>query len=106
MRKRRENVCEATWGGANGVREKMGWKILGGRKVRSERKDGIGWECSGRVEGRGRSEVIGLETFLGVGEDVGWVKKRERVSFVRRVPGRRPGRRPKNSGFERKRMQS
>jgi hypothetical protein len=33
----------------NGVREKMGWKILGGRKVRSERKDGIGWECSGRV---------------------------------------------------------
>ena len=77
----------------NGVREKMGWKILGGRKVRSERKDGIGWECSGRVEGRGRSEVIGLETFLGVGEDVGWVKKRERVSSVRRVPGRRP--RPK-----------
>ncbi len=64
----------------------MGWKILGGRKVRSERKDGIGWECSGRVEGRGRSEMIGLETFFGVGEDVGWVKKRERVSSVRRVP--------------------
>ena len=37
---------------ANGVREKMGWKIFGGRRVGSERREGIGWECSGRVETR------------------------------------------------------
>ena len=61
---------------ANGVREKMGWKIFGGRKVGSERREGIGWECSGRVEGRGKREVLGLGAVSGVGERVGREKKK------------------------------
>ncbi len=64
------------------MRKKIGWKIFGSKKVGSERREGIGWECSGRVEGRGRSEVIGLGAISGVGERV---RVRVRVRFRVRV---------------------
>ena len=37
---------------ANGVREKMGWKIFGGRKVGSERREGIVCDlvCDWRIQ--------------------------------------------------------
>ena len=84
MGKRRENVLEAAVGWTNGAREKMGWKKFGRRRVGSERREGIGWECSGRVEGRGRSEVIGLGAVSGVGERVR-VRVRVRVRCRVRV---------------------
>jgi hypothetical protein len=63
-------------GGTNGLREKIGWKEFGRRRVRSERRERIGWKCSERVEGRGRSEGIGLGAVSGVGERVGRGKNR------------------------------
>ncbi len=94
MGKRRENVLEAAVGWTNGAREKMGWKKFGRRRVGSERREGIGWKCSGRVEGRGRSEVIGLGAFLGVGERRAAKKARKGELW----PKDRP--KAKLSGFE------
>jgi hypothetical protein len=54
----------------------MGWKEFGRRRVRSERRESIGWKFSERVEGRGRSEGIGLGAVSGVGERVRRGKKR------------------------------